>query len=78
MIILSVLADQPHNGDLIAGKRLGVHIPFRKLSAEKLWNAMEVTQTQQILESVLAIGHSIVLEDGVTEVICQLEKYNAS
>ncbi len=78
MIILSVLADQPHNGDLIAGKRLGVHIPFRKLSAEKLWNAMEVTQTQQILESVLAIGHSIVLDDGVTEVICQLEKYNAS
>ncbi len=76
-IILSVLADQPHNGALIARKGLGFHIPFRKLTSEKLWKAMEATQNPQMIAKICAMADQLDLEDGTPEVIELIESYPA-
>ena len=77
IIILSILADQPHNGALIARKGLGFHIPFRKLNSRRLWKAMEATQNQPMVAKILAMGDQLDLEDGVHEVIELIESYPA-
>jgi sterol 3beta-glucosyltransferase len=74
-IIISIIADQPWWGKIIERKKLGVHLPFKKLSAQKLLSAIEKTQDPEILQNAFDIGEKISREDGLRQTIDTLEKY---
>lgn len=65
IIIVSILADQPINGKLIEQRRLGFHIPFKQLSAEKLLHAIDATRNPTILENCRDTAARIREEDGI-------------
>lgn len=75
MIIASILADQPNNGDLIEKKRLGIHIPFRKLSFPKVLAAIDRLSSEEYLYNAKQIGAKMKLENGVEESIRYMEDY---
>jgi len=74
-IIVSVFGDQPWWGKLIEGKKLGVHIPFKKLTSQKLLRAIEMTETSLIQKNILEIATKINNEDGLKIAIDKLEEY---
>lgn len=78
LIILSIIADQPWWGKIIERKKLGVHIPFRKLTTQKLLAAIEKTGTFEIRFHASKMGEQINQEDGLKKTIDALEKYFAS
>lgn len=75
MIVLSVLADQPHNGKLIADKNIGVHIPFKELTTKKLLHAITITQSRLMIEKCIEAGNKVNNEDGVGYAVELIEKY---
>jgi len=50
-IIISIFADQPLWGKLIANKNLGIHIAFKNLSLKQILNEIEKTQTFEVKQS---------------------------
>jgi sterol 3beta-glucosyltransferase len=74
-IVLSVFGDQPVWGKLIARKNLGVHLPFRKISKEKLLIAIEQTKSIAIKNAASATGDQIGKEDALARAIDRLENY---
>ncbi len=77
LIIISIIADQPWWGKIIERKKLGVHIPFRKLTSQKLLTAIEKTGTSEIKRNARKMGEQISQEDGLKKTIDALEKYFA-
>lgn len=77
MIIASILADQPNNGELITKKKLGAHIPFRKLSYDKLLKAINLVSTEEYKLNARATGDKMKLENGVEESVKLIERYIA-
>ena len=75
MIIASILADQPNNGKLITKKKLGVHIPFRKLSYDRLLKAINLISTEEYTLNAHATGTKMKLENGVEESVKLIEDY---
>jgi sterol 3beta-glucosyltransferase len=75
VIIVSIFADQPLWGKIIAGKNLGVHIPFKKLTTEKLSDAIRKTQAPEMIKSVAEIGEKINNEGGLGSTINKIEDY---
>ncbi len=75
VVIVSIIADQPWWGKIIEGKKLGVHIPFKRLTPQKLANAIEKVQTPEIVNNAISIGGKMNLEDGLKKTIDILEKY---
>ncbi|WP_431215443.1 nucleotide disphospho-sugar-binding domain-containing protein [Puia sp. P3] len=49
-VVVSVLADQPVNGKIIESKGLGMHIPFKKLTPERLVHAIGAVRTPATME----------------------------
>ncbi len=76
-IIVSIIADQPWWGKIIERKGLGAHIPFKKLSAQKLSTAIEKTQRPEIIQNAFDMGERISREDGLGKTIDALENYLA-
>ncbi|HEY2583602.1 MAG TPA: glycosyltransferase [Mucilaginibacter sp.] len=76
-IIVSVFADQPWWGKIIEEKKLGIHIPFKKLTTRKLLAAIEKTQREEMLKNVRETGERINNEDGLTQSITLIENYFA-
>jgi len=74
-IILSVFGDQPWWGKIIEDKKLGFHIPFKKLTADKLLNAMKATQNPEMLKTVAETGEKINNEDGLQTALDAIEQY---
>jgi sterol 3beta-glucosyltransferase len=74
-IIVSIIADQPWWGKIINRKKLGAHIPFKKLSAQKLLSAITKTQSPEIKENAFDMGERISREDGLKQTIQALEEY---
>jgi sterol 3beta-glucosyltransferase len=74
-IIVSIFGDQPMWGKTVARKKIGAHIPFKKLTAKKLIAAIDETQTPSIRNNAFAAGEKVNAEDGVEEAIEQLERY---
>jgi sterol 3beta-glucosyltransferase len=74
VIIVSIIADQPWWGKIIERKNLGVHIPFKKLTAQKLQSAIEKTQGPEMQQNVIEMGEMINLEDGLKKTMDALEK----
>lgn len=74
-VIVSIFADQPLWGKIIADKNSGIHIPFKKLTIKKLLDAIAATQTFKIKQNAAVIGEGISNEEGVQSAINALENY---
>jgi UDP:flavonoid glycosyltransferase YjiC (YdhE family) len=75
VIIVSFYTDQPTWGKIVAGKRLGVHIPVKSLSAAKLISAIEKVQADEIKNNVSSLGQQIRNENGLENTIREIENY---
>ena len=75
IIVVSILADQPINGKLIEQRKLGFHIPFKKLTAERLLHAVEAARSPAILDNCRNTAARIRTEDGVEKAVGLLEAY---
>ncbi|HLX93952.1 MAG TPA: glycosyltransferase [Puia sp.] len=74
VIVVSIFGDQPLWGKLIELRRLGFHIPFKKVTASKLTDAMEQSLTNEITQNAQRVG-GMVGENGVIKTIEKLESY---
>jgi sterol 3beta-glucosyltransferase len=74
-IIVSIFADQPLLGKLIASKGLGFHIPFKKLTSAELIDAIAKVQSSPIKQNAAALGKRIKAENGLEKAIGILENY---
>lgn len=75
LIVASLFVDQPAWGKIIAQKKLGVHIPWRKLSVRNILNALKQVEEPPIAETVKAVNSRLMKEDGVANAIETIEKY---
>lgn len=74
-IVVSIIADQPWWGKIIERKKLGVHIPFKKLSYDRLIRAIALTETTELIVNAKAVGELIRNEDGLNLTIDKLHTY---
>jgi len=74
LIVVSVLADQPLNGKMIEQKKLGLHIPFRELSPERLLAAIHTTEDPVIVENCKAAAAAIRAEDGLAKAVDLIQR----
>jgi sterol 3beta-glucosyltransferase len=75
LVIASIIADQPWLGKLIEQKKLGVHIPFKKLNPQNFTDAIERTQNIDIIDNAKTISKQINRENGVEKTLDRLETY---
>lgn len=75
VVVVSIFGDQPWWGKLLKKKKLGVHIPFGKISTGKLLAALDLAQSPERHTNVSDIGRKINREDGLQTAIQALEKY---
>ena len=75
VIIVSFYTDQPTWGKIVARKKLGVHIPVKTLSADKLISAIQKVQAKEIENNVSTVGQQIRNENGLDNAITEIEKY---
>jgi sterol 3beta-glucosyltransferase len=77
LVVVSILADQPINGKTIEQRKLGFHIPFKKLTAQRLLTAIDKTQTPAIIASCRTTAAHIRTENGVEKAVSLIEDYFA-
>lgn len=75
VIIISFYTDQPTWGKIIERMKLGVHIPVKKLNAQKLIAALTKVQTNEIKSQAAIVGERIRNENGLENAINELEKF---
>ncbi|HLX93869.1 MAG TPA: glycosyltransferase [Puia sp.] len=76
-IIVSIFADQPLWGKLIDKRKLGVHLPFKRLTTRKLLDAIEKTEDDKMKKNARHTGEMVNAEDGLQAAINALENYFA-
>ena len=75
VIIVSFYTDQPTWGKIVEHRKLGVHIPVKSLTAEKLISAIYFVQKDEIKNNVLKVGQEIRNENGLDNALIEIEKY---
>jgi UDP:flavonoid glycosyltransferase YjiC (YdhE family) len=75
VIIVSFYTDQPTWGKIIEQKKLGIHIPVKSLTTDKLISAIQLSQTDEIKNSVMKVGQAIRNENGLENAINEIENY---
>jgi UDP:flavonoid glycosyltransferase YjiC (YdhE family) len=75
LVVLSVFGDQAWWGKLVDKRKIGVHIPFKKASAEKLAAAVSLALSPDRSGNAREIGRRIRREDGLARTIQRLETY---
>jgi len=75
VIIISFYTDQPAWGKIVEKKKLGIHIPIKKLSSNKLIKAIDDCQSIDIQNNVKVIGEVILNENGLEKTVFEIEKY---
>ncbi|TWJ03341.1 sterol 3beta-glucosyltransferase [Mucilaginibacter frigoritolerans] len=75
VIIISFYTDQPTWGKIVYRMNIGVHIPVKKLTAEKLISALTKVQTTEVKNNAAAIGHQIRNENGLENAVNEIEKF---
>ena len=76
VIILSFYTDQPTWGKIIARRKLGAHIPFKKITGKKIIRAISELQTDEDIKgNVAAISKELLAEDGLGNAIREIEKH---
>jgi len=73
VIIISFYTDQPTWGKIAERMNLGVHIPVKKLTAEKLIAALTKIQTAEVKNSVATVGQQIRNENGLENAVGEIE-----
>jgi sterol 3beta-glucosyltransferase len=75
VIVVSIFGDQPLWGKLIGKKKLGIHIPFKKLTTKKLMDAISKSQKFTIKQQAFIAGERISRENGLKRATDVLENY---
>lgn len=75
VVIVSFYTDQPTWGKIVAQKKLGIHIPIKSLTSNKLISAIRLCQSDEIKSNVLTIGEQIRNENGLENAVNEIEKY---
>ncbi len=75
VIIISFYTDQPTWGKIVEQKKLGVHIPVKKLNTSNLIGALARVQTDEIRNNVAAMGQQLRSEKGLENAVAEIEKY---
>ncbi|WP_342644621.1 glycosyltransferase [Mucilaginibacter sp. CSA2-8R] len=76
VIVISIFVDQPIWGDIITKKKLGIHLPWRKINTKKLVNAIQViNQEPDYGNRVAAVAQVLNREDGTGAVIIFMKKW---
>ena len=74
-IVASIFVDQPVWGRIIQQKNLGVHIPWKKLSAERVLKALKDVSQLPINQTISNVQVRLSKEDGVGAAIKDIEAY---
>lgn len=74
-IVVSIFGDQHWWGKLIQKRKLGCHIPFKRLSTKKLMAAMQNVFAPEIAQNVADLACKLNGEDGLQNAIDNLEEY---
>ena len=77
VVVVSFYTDQPTWGKLVQRNGLGVHIPVRKLTSEKLFKGIRHVQSAEIVRNVFAMGERIRNENGTEKAVAEIERYFA-
>jgi len=75
VIIVSFYTDQPTWGKIVEQKKLGIHIPAKRVTADKLISAIQLSQTDEIKNNVLSVGQTIRNEKGLENAVSEIENY---
>jgi sterol 3beta-glucosyltransferase len=75
VVIISFYTDQPTWGKIVGRMKLGVHIPVKKLTANKLIAAIGFCQSDEIKQNVISMGQKIRNEKGLENAVDEIEKY---
>lgn len=78
LIVASIFADQPWWGKRVERRGLGIHLPFRRWSKQKLVAAIRSVETAEMQQRVREIGDRMSREDGLQQTIAALENYFSS
>ena len=75
VIIVSFYTDQPTWGKLIANRKLGAHIPVKRLTLAKLVSAITYVQSATVKKNVAKLSQQLNKERGVENAVREIEKY---
>lgn len=75
VVIISFYTDQPTWGKIAERMKFGVHIPVKKLHADKLISALTKIQTNEVRNNAAAIGQQIRNENGLENAMNEIEKF---
>jgi sterol 3beta-glucosyltransferase len=75
VVIVSFYTDQPTWGKLVERNGLGVHIPVKMLTSEKLMAGIRRIQSADIARNVMAMGERIRKERGTERAVEEIERY---
>jgi sterol 3beta-glucosyltransferase len=75
VVIVSFYTDQPTWGKIVEHRKLGIHIPVKSLTTDKLISAVRLVQTDEIKTNVLTVGQVIRNENGLENTVNEIEKY---
>jgi sterol 3beta-glucosyltransferase len=75
MLVVSVLADQPYNGRMAERKRIGKHLPFKKINFSRLMKALGEILSDKTILNARDLGAQISKEDGLGECVSFVEHY---
>ncbi|MFD1258823.1 glycosyltransferase [Mucilaginibacter terrae] len=74
-IVVSLFVDQPIWGKIIARKKAGMHLPWRKLNAQGLVKAIAETSTSVLTLQAATMREKLNREDGVINAVNYIEGY---
>jgi sterol 3beta-glucosyltransferase len=74
-VVLSIFGDQHWWGKLIQKRRLGCHVPFKRLSTEKLVVTIQNILTPEIAHNLARLADELNGEDGLRNAVDSLEEY---
>lgn len=75
IIIISFYTDQPTWGKIIERKKLGVHIPIKRLNSRKFLSAIKRVQNEKMMKNFIAFTECIKKEDGLIKTSNEIENY---
>jgi UDP:flavonoid glycosyltransferase YjiC (YdhE family) len=75
LIVASIFADQPWWGKRVERSNLGIHVPFKQFTNERLLAAIHKTESKAIQHRITEIGERMSQEDGLAKTIAALENH---
>jgi sterol 3beta-glucosyltransferase len=74
-VVLSIFGDQHWWGKLIQKRKLGCHVPFKRLTTEKLMAAIQNALAPEIAQNLAGLAEELNREDGLENTIDRIEEY---